>query len=187
MKQPIARKMEILVLEAGWALLAFPIPLITFAATLKNAVDSLMADAYTNHGRSSTGSSCGSSKGIWKISELGVSANEGASLEFYIKYIAPAPGQKLANQSIPCSDSERNVVVFPDPSITVEGGMVVNPESCPVPVDLTIDGLSGFRGYRWERHLFGISGTNSSIGCHDQKCLPWKVGCFSRNSYRGRT
>lgn len=76
----------------------------------------------------------------WKISELGVSANEGASLEFYIKHIAPDPGQKLVNQSITYSDSEGNVVVFPDPSVTVECGIVVNPEPCPVPVDLTIDG-----------------------------------------------
>ena len=75
----------------------------------------------------------------WKISELGVSANEGASLEFYIKHIAPDPGQKLVNQSITYSDSEGNVVVFPDPSVTVECGIVVNPEPCPVPVDLTID------------------------------------------------
>lgn len=76
----------------------------------------------------------------WKISELGVSANEGASLEFYIKHIAPDPGQKLVNQSITYSDNEGNVVVFPDPSVTVECGIVVNPEPCPVPVDLTIDG-----------------------------------------------
>lgn len=76
----------------------------------------------------------------WKISELGVSANEGASLEFYIKHIAPDPGEKLVNQSITYSDSEGNVVVFPDPSVTVECGIVVKPEPCPVPVDLTIDG-----------------------------------------------
>lgn len=76
----------------------------------------------------------------WKISELGVSANEGASLEFYVKHIAPNFGQKLVNQSITYSDNEGNVVVFPDPSVTVECGIVVNPEPCPVPVDLTIDG-----------------------------------------------
>ena len=76
----------------------------------------------------------------WKISELGVSGNEGASLEFYAKHIAPDAGQKLVNQSITYSDNEGNVVVFPDPSVLVECGIVVNPEPCPVPVDLTIDG-----------------------------------------------
>ena len=76
----------------------------------------------------------------WKIDELGVSANEGASLEFYIKHIAQNSGVKLVNQSITYSDDEGNVVAFPDPSVTVECGIVVNPESCPIPVDLTIDG-----------------------------------------------
>ena len=76
----------------------------------------------------------------WKIQELGVSANEGASLEFYIKHIAQDPGEKLVNQSVTYSDNEGNVVVFPTPSVTVECGIVVNPEPCPIPVDLTIDG-----------------------------------------------
>lgn len=44
------------------------------------------------------------------------------------------------NQSITYSDNEGNVVVFPTPSVTVDCGIVVNPEPCPVPVDLTIDG-----------------------------------------------
>lgn len=76
----------------------------------------------------------------WKIQELGVSANEGASLEFYIKHIAQDPGEKLVNQSVTYSDNEGNVVVFPTPSVTVECGIVVNPEPYPIPVDLTIDG-----------------------------------------------
>ena len=76
----------------------------------------------------------------WKIQELGVSGNEGASLEFYIKHIAQDSGDKLVNQSITYSDNEGNVVVFPTPSVTVDCGIVVNPEPCPVPVDLTIDG-----------------------------------------------
>ncbi len=76
----------------------------------------------------------------WKIDELGVSANEGASLEFYIKHIAQDSGEKLVNQSITYSDSEGNAVVFPDPSVTVECNIIVNPEPCPVPIDLTVDG-----------------------------------------------
>lgn len=76
----------------------------------------------------------------WKIDELGVSANEGASLEFYIKHVAQNSGEKLVNQSITYSDNEGNVVVFPDPSVTVECGIIVNPEPCPIPVDLELDG-----------------------------------------------
>lgn len=76
----------------------------------------------------------------WKIDELGVSENEGASLEFYIKHIAQDSGEKKVNESITYSDDEGNVVLFPDPSVTVECGIVVTPEACPVPVDLAIDG-----------------------------------------------
>lgn len=36
----------------------------------------------------------------WKISELGVSGNEGASLEFFIRHIGQNGGTKLVNQSI---------------------------------------------------------------------------------------
>ncbi len=76
----------------------------------------------------------------WKISELGVSANEGASLEFYIWHIAQDSGEKQVNQSITYSDNEGNVVVFSDPSVLVECGIVINPEPCPVPVNLAVDG-----------------------------------------------
>lgn len=76
----------------------------------------------------------------WKIPELGVSANEGASLEFFAKHIAGTPGDKLVNQSISYSDSEGNVVIFPTPSVTVECGIVINPEPCPVPVEFSMDG-----------------------------------------------
>ena len=76
----------------------------------------------------------------WKMDELGVSANEGASLEFFIKHTAQDSGEKQVNQSITYSDTEGNVVVFSDPTVTVECGIIVRPEPCPIPVDLTIDG-----------------------------------------------
>lgn len=76
----------------------------------------------------------------WKISELGVSANEGAALEFYIKHTAQDFGDKLVNESIAYSDDQGNVVTFPAPVVTVECGAVVCPEPCPVPVELTIEG-----------------------------------------------
>lgn len=76
----------------------------------------------------------------WKIPELGVSANEGASLEFYIRHIAQEAGEKLVNQSITYSDTEGNVVVFSKPSVVVECSLVVHPEPCPVPVEVTVEG-----------------------------------------------
>lgn len=76
----------------------------------------------------------------WKIEELGVLASESAVLEFYIKHIGKDCGTKAVNQSISYSDNEGNVVVFPDPLVTVDCGLVVNPEPCPIPVDLAIGG-----------------------------------------------
>ncbi|MBC8611915.1 VWA domain-containing protein [Massilimaliae timonensis] len=75
----------------------------------------------------------------WKIPELGVTANEGASLEFLVRHTAQDSGEKLVNQSISYSDNEGNVVVFPEPSVLVDCGIVVHPEPCPIPVDLTAE------------------------------------------------
>ena len=76
----------------------------------------------------------------WKIEDLGVFSNEGATLEFYIKHIATDSGEKYINHSIDYTDNEGNVAVFPNPSIVVDCGIVITPEECPVPVDLTIGG-----------------------------------------------
>ena len=80
----------------------------------------------------------------WKIDELGVSGNEGASLEFYIRHTAQDSGTKKVNQSITYSDTEGNAVTFPDPSVTVDCGVVITPELCPVPIDFTADGCEDF-------------------------------------------
>lgn len=76
----------------------------------------------------------------WKIPELGVSGNEGASLEFFVKHAGQSSGTKLINEAINYSDSEGNLVTFPAPSVRVECGIVVNPEQCPIPVDLSVGG-----------------------------------------------
>lgn len=76
----------------------------------------------------------------WKIPQLGVSGNEGASFEFYIQHIAQTSGVKQVNQSITYSDDEGNTVVFPSPTVTVDCGTVVNPEPCPVPVSVPMTG-----------------------------------------------
>lgn len=74
----------------------------------------------------------------WKIKELGVTANEGAVLNFYIKHISPDSGKKKVNKSISYTDNEGNVAVFPDPEVTVRCKVIVHPEPCPEPVDLTV-------------------------------------------------
>ena len=72
----------------------------------------------------------------WKMDELGVSANEGATLEFFVKHTGKDGGEKHVNEAISYSDTEGNVVLFPDPVVTVDCGEVIRPE----PVTLTVEG-----------------------------------------------
>ncbi len=76
----------------------------------------------------------------WKIDELGVFANEGALLEFYVQHIAQTTGKKTVNLSISYSDNEGNVVVFADPVVTVDCETIIDKEPCPAPFELTIGG-----------------------------------------------
>ncbi len=80
----------------------------------------------------------------WNIPKLGVSSNEGATLEFQIQHIGQSTGTKKVNDSITYSDTEGNVVQFPEPSVRVDCGIIVIPEPCPVPVDITIGGCQDF-------------------------------------------
>lgn len=76
----------------------------------------------------------------WTIAELGVTASEGAVLEFTVQHIGPCSGVREVNESITYSDDEGNVVNFPSPEIDVDCGTVIIPEACPEPVDIEIDG-----------------------------------------------
>ena len=76
----------------------------------------------------------------WSIPELGVTAPESAALEFFVRHVGENPGTKLVNESITYTDNEGNQVIFPDPTVAVECDVVVNPEECPVPVDLVAEG-----------------------------------------------
>lgn len=78
----------------------------------------------------------------WTIPALGVSAPESATLDFFVRHVGANPGTKLVNESITYSDTEGNVVTFPEPTVSVECDVVVNPEECPVPVDLSVDGCA---------------------------------------------
>lgn len=78
----------------------------------------------------------------WNIAELGKADSESAQLEFFVRHIAQTPGTKLVNESITYSDTEGNIVSFPDPTVSVECDVIVNPEVCPVPVNLAVDGCS---------------------------------------------
>ncbi len=76
----------------------------------------------------------------WKIDELGVRSSEGAVLEFTVQHVGSCSGNVEVNQDITYADHEGNAVTFPSPSIEVDCGVVVVPEKCPEPVDITIGG-----------------------------------------------
>lgn len=76
----------------------------------------------------------------WNIAQLGVTSSESATLDFFIRHVGQQPGTKLVNESITYSDQEGNVVSFPKPTVSVECDIVVHPEPCPEPVDLTVEG-----------------------------------------------
>ena len=78
----------------------------------------------------------------WKIDELGVTASEGAVLEFNVEHIGQCSGTVEVNESITYSDNEGNVVNFPSPEIDVDCGIVIIPEDCPEPVDIEVGGCS---------------------------------------------
>lgn len=78
----------------------------------------------------------------WKMEELGVKASESAVLKFLVRHIGNTSGAKKVNASITYSDTEGNVVTFPDPTVEVDCTIVVHPEPCPLPVDVTIEGCN---------------------------------------------
>ncbi len=76
----------------------------------------------------------------WTIAELGTTAGEGATLEFFIRHIADTSGIKLVNESITYTDDQMNQATFPAPTVEIDCGIIVRPEPCPVPVNVEIGG-----------------------------------------------
>lgn len=87
-----------------------------------------------------TASLLNSNSVLWQIDELGVTQSEGAVLTFTVEHIGPCSGSVEVNESISYDDAEGNVVNFPSPELDIECDIVVLPEICPEPVDLTVDG-----------------------------------------------
>lgn len=78
----------------------------------------------------------------WKIDQLGVTQSEGAVFEFAVQHVGSCTGNVEVNESITYTDSESNVVTFPTPTIDVDCDIVILPEICPTPMDVTIDGCT---------------------------------------------
>lgn len=78
----------------------------------------------------------------WKIDELGVKASEGAVFEFTVEHVGPCSGTVEVNESVTYDDTEGNTVTFPSPTVEVDCGVVVVPESCPEPKEVSVDGCT---------------------------------------------
>lgn len=78
----------------------------------------------------------------WRINELGVNASEGATLEFTVEHVGDCFGTVEVNESVSYDDAEGNVVNFPSPTILVDCGIIVIPEECPEPVEVSVDGCT---------------------------------------------
>lgn len=80
----------------------------------------------------------------WNIEELGVTADEGALLEFFIKHISNTTGTKEISTSSNYTDNEENIVLFDNPSVFVNCNPIVQPEHCPTPKDLKFESCQDF-------------------------------------------
>jgi uncharacterized protein YegL len=78
----------------------------------------------------------------WRIDELGVTASEGATLEFRVSHTGTCSGETEVNETITYTDTEGNIVNFPNPTLEVNCDIVVNPEECPTPVDIEMVGCT---------------------------------------------
>lgn len=76
----------------------------------------------------------------WTIDKLGVDHSEGAVLEFTVQHNGICSGTLKVNDSITYHDAEGNSAVFPDPDIDVDCEVVIVPEECPKPVEITFEG-----------------------------------------------
>lgn len=78
----------------------------------------------------------------WSIPELGVTASESASLDFFIRHVGHTSGTKPVNQSITYTDTEGNNVSFPEPEVLVDCDVVVHLEEFPSPVMFSVEGCA---------------------------------------------
>ncbi len=80
----------------------------------------------------------------WRIDQLGVTANESATVTFTIQHIADSTGSKAVDESISYTDAEGNVANFANPTVFVDCREVVNADECSVPVDIVVSGCESF-------------------------------------------
>lgn len=77
---------------------------------------------------------------IWTIDTLGATEAEGATLDLTLTHVGDCTGLVTVNEAITYEDAEGNAVSFPDPTIFVDCGVIVEPEPCPTAVDIAVSG-----------------------------------------------
>lgn len=110
----------------------------------------------------------------WRIDQLGVTQSEGAVLEFSVQHVGPCAGTVEVNEAISYDDAQGNVVSFPSPEVEVDCGIVVLPEICPEPIDLTIDGCED--SLEFDAGELGLE----SLGCIVQLSVTLQNVCPNR-------
>ena len=80
----------------------------------------------------------------WKINKLGTNSEETATVTFTIKHISTTTGVKYINEELIYSDSECNQPDFGNPSILVSCGSDIIADSCPIPVNIELEGCNDF-------------------------------------------
>ncbi len=80
----------------------------------------------------------------WSIDQLGVAGTESATVTFTIEHVADTPGVKNVDQAITYTDTEGNQVTFGNPSVFVSCEPAFPADSCPDPVDVTLEGCGDY-------------------------------------------
>ena len=110
----------------------------------------------------------------WKIDELGKTQSEGAELEFTVRHEGPCSGDVPVNEFVHYSDSENNVVDFPQPLMDVDCGNDVHPEPCPEPVEIEIDGCEDTVEYDAGELMMESRGRILQLDVTLKKICPYK-------------
>ena len=80
----------------------------------------------------------------WSIDKLGVTDTESATAVFPIQYASSSTGIKHINQSVSYTDSEGNIVIFPDPTVYVDCLPTIPIDVGPFPINIPIAGCEDF-------------------------------------------
>ncbi|MDD3230866.1 MAG: VWA domain-containing protein [Oscillospiraceae bacterium] len=80
----------------------------------------------------------------WSIDKLGATVTQSATVTFPIQHIADTTGTKNVDHSLTYTDTEGNVVTFGNPEVFVNCEPTFPADTCPEPVNVTMEGCEDF-------------------------------------------